>query len=404
MSTNTVVLMIGTILSMLYVMKQFMIFVVAIVASILLYIVLKRARTNTKEGFIDIYHGSYEVDDDIVPCDVYYTNNKPECDANMYFQTEEEIALKLRSPHLTVAQRTSLQKVQNDMNSRRLPFPHQCKTQFGNWKQLANSPVKNANKSGLGHPRTWAFCYNDKVVPGLKQINQSRTQIKVNGMGNHRFDFKTLAHNELKPDFCSQYVVPPSEVSKLDSFHRHWLLGVKVNKTNGSILDVKSFVLNYQDITPHSNLYELAKVLFHVRIQNGQAVFGGIPNTYPVMRVFWNHCGKIANVTSMNATFNNVISTPVSTVYTTRQMSNPYGITMQELVTDLDKPIAFNTTCPFLDGNVRCSDGTIYKIENRKKRYYSANSYEYHQYPRYNQVDCTVVRSYCPDGPWMPQR
>ena len=264
--------------------------------------------------------------------------------------------------------------------------------------------MKNANKSGLGHPNTWAFCYHDKVVPGLKQMNQSRTQIKVNGMGNHRLDFKTLAHNELKSDFCSQYVVPSSEVSKLDSFHRHWLLGVKVNKANGTILDVKSFVLNYQNITPHSNLYELAKVLFHVRIQNGQAVFGGIPNTYPVMRVFWNHCGKIANVTSMNATFNNVISTPVSTVYTTRQMSNSHGITMQELVTDLDKPIEFNTTCPFLDGNVRCSDGTIYKIENRRKRYYSPNSYEYHQHPRYNQVDCTVVRSYCPDGPWMPQR
>jgi hypothetical protein len=403
MSANTMVLFIGTVVSAMYIMRKFVSLFLSVLAIVVLYMAWKRL--DKREPFIGFYHGVMSANDDIVPCNVYYTANSKECDDGMYFQTIEEVNEALRSPHLSVQERASLQKVKNDMDMG-LPFPHLCKTRFGTWKQLKSHPKKNGATAGEnhGHPNTYAYCYHNHDLSRFSKIHVNKSNFKINNTNNYRYDFQTLDFDQLKNDFCSQYVVPQADLQKLSTFHKKWVLALKINKNDGTILDIRSMALNYQDLVPYSNLYEAAKNLFQLRVENNNAIFGANPYSYTSLRIFKNHCGKIANVSLREVALNNVLPIPYTIIMSPQQISNAYGITMQELVNDVDKPISFDTTCPFTNGgNVRCpGDGAIYYIDGKRKRWYSSQSYAHHQNPRYTNVDCTMLRNYCPNGTAMP--
>jgi len=402
-TVNTAVLFVGTVLTALYVMRQFMTLLLSVIALGALYYAWKRSRkvSETHEPFIDIFRVDNTVNEPTVPCNVYYTGNMKECDANMYFQTSQEIEKKLRSPYLKKHERESLLRVKADMDEKRLPFAHVCKTRFGTWKQTKSAPPKNASSAGAAHgaPATYAYCFHDREINGMKEVRMQSPVFSVNGRPHQRFDFNTLDFDKLKSDFCSQYVVPQQDLQHLSTFQRKWILGLKVDLSTGTIQDIRSLTLNYQDMVPFSNTYQALRTLFQIRLENGNAVIGANPETYTVLRLFRNHCGKIARATSTNVVLKNVLPSPKEVLMTGAQIANSYGINMQELINDIDAPINFNMTCPFRPGVVRCAaDGRIYMIENRQKRYFTSVSYDRHQRPPFVNVDCTMLNNYCPYG------
>lgn len=332
-SANTVVLLVATVITALYVLRQFMALLLSVLALGVLYYAWKRSR-KVSEPFIDIFRINNVVNEATVPCDVYYTTNVKECDAGMYFQTPKEIEQKLRSPYLTASERESLLKVKGDMDQKRLPFAHMCKTRFGTWKQLKSAPPKNATTAGGAHgaPSTYAHCFHDKGTGWLRNFRINKTAFTVNGKDHRRLDFKTLNFQQLKPDFCSQYAMPAGDARHLTTFHRKWLFGLKVNPADGTILDVQSLAVNDQSIVPYSTAYQAGKTVFPMRVERNNIAIGYNPHTYTVLRIFRNHCGRVERSTSSSMVFNNIIPTASQVVMNSAQIANGNGIGAQEII------------------------------------------------------------------------
>ena len=117
-------------------------------------------------------------------------------------------------------------------------------------------------------------------------------------------------------------------------------MGFKIHPDNGTILDIQSLALNNQYIVPYSTAYQAARQLFQLRNEGNNVVVGPNPHTYTVLRVFRNHCDKVARSTSTTMVFNQIVPTSRQVVMTSLQASNSNGIGVQELVNDIDAPIS----------------------------------------------------------------